>query len=180
MKNTLLLLLLIAAGSCCSNIETITYKLSEEEKALVPYQKQQTVKWQNNNGAIINGTVLDRSVSITDISDHDCKRFEGENISTTISINQERYTVSLEKKDTDRAGLYVLQKIGDRTISIFGTDLSHFGFGTVYFNDEKFNEAVKLEITDGDGKISDILIYTKKNGIEFILFQDGTWYKRVG
>ena len=41
-----------------------------------------------------------------------------------------------------------------------------------------FNNVLVLEKVSEGGSINKI-VYSKTNGIEFILFEDGTWYKRV-
>ena len=48
----------------------------------------------------------------------------------------------------------------------------------ITLNGFSFNNVLVLEKVSEGGSINKI-IYSKTNGIEFILFEDGTWYKRV-
>ena len=48
----------------------------------------------------------------------------------------------------------------------------------ITLNGFSFNNVLVLEKVSEGGTINKV-IYSKTNGIEFILFEDGTWYKRV-
>ena len=180
MKNFFLFLILITLiSSCCTNKDTITYNFTTEEKAFLPYQAQTVIKWQNNNGDTFSGTTSDKTVSVKEISDYDCKSFESEEINIFVTINNEHYSISFEKRGPNNINLNISQSVNGIPKRGFGVDVSHFGFTTIEFNNETFNDAIKLTAY-GDGDVYlGTLIYSKTNGIEFILFEDGTWYKRV-
>jgi len=178
-KYCLLLILSTLVSSCCTNKDTITYNFTTEEKAFLPYQAQSIIKWQNNSGDVFNGSTSDKKVLVKEISDYDCKSFEGEEINIYVTINNENYSISLEKRGSNDIDLNISQSVNGIPTRGFGVDVSHFGFTTIEFNNKTFNDAIELTAY-GDGDVYlGTLIYSKTNGIEFILFEDGTWYKRV-
>ena len=88
MKNILIpILLILICSSCCNNKDVITYNLTNEEKALVPYEINNIIKWQDNTGSIFESTVLTKTSQLREISDYDCKLFEGEIIEIRFTID---------------------------------------------------------------------------------------------
>ena len=176
MKNVLFLLLLITASSCCNNPDTITYNFTNDEKALVPYQKQDVVKWQNNEGSVFNVNILEKTSQIRERSSYDCKSFEGETIEVKFNIDNSPYYLTLDKWDDSRIDLSISSNIGKgNQITFYSSINKTSSFGTVEFNGEIFENSIEI-----NGNVpNNTLIYSKTNGIEFILFEDGTWYKRV-
>ncbi len=177
MKNFFLFLILITLiSSCCSNKDTIAYHFTNDEKMIIPYENQDIIKWKNNDGIVFSGTVLHKTTEVREISDYDCKSFEGENTEIKFDMDSNSYYVSLMKWDDSRLDLSVSKNIGqDNPITFDAPFFQKNNFGTVEFNGEVFENSIKM-----NGNLpNNALIYSKTNGIEFILFEDGTWYKRV-
>ncbi|SRR5690606_17300152 len=177
MKNILILILLITiSASCCNNKDTIIYNLTNEEKALVPYKKLDVITWQNNNGNVFDGTVLETTTSLREIAEYDCKEFIGESVEIRFNIDNSPYSMTLDKWDGSRIDLSISSNAGrENQITFYSSITDINNFGTVNFNGEVFENSIKI-----NGNLpNNTLIYSKTNGIEFILFEDGTWYKRV-
>lgn len=176
MKKLLLLLLFIIVSSCCSNKDNITYNFTNEEKTLVPYQEQNVLKWQNSEGSTFNGIVLSKNSKIREISDSDCKQIEGESIEVRFNISDSSFYLTLDKWDGSSVDLSISSNAGrENQITFYNSITDINNFGTVNLNGEVFENSIKI-----DGNLpNNTLIYSKTNGIEFILFEDGTWYKRV-
>ncbi|MBA5792388.1 MULTISPECIES: hypothetical protein [unclassified Flavobacterium] len=172
-----LIILVTIITSCCNNKDTIIYNFTTDEKAFVPYEKQTVIKWEDNTGAVFNGIVSEKTSRMSEISDQDCKEIIGESSEIRFTIDDSIYTVSLNKWDNSRIDLIVSPNntIQNNDISFYKSFLNINDFGTVNFNGEVFENSIKI-----NGNVpNNTLIYSKTNGIEFILFADGTWYKRV-
>lgn len=179
MKNLFFLLSLITISSCCSNRDIIRSTFTNEEKLFIPYREHDVVKWNKHNGETIIGTVTNYNISIDRDSDEYCTTYEREYLDVNLLMDNEHYSISLSKMSENNLNLNISQSINEVPKRGFGVSISHYGFTTIEFNNETFNDAVKLEAY-GEGDIYlGTLIYSKTNGIEFILFEDGTWYKRA-
>lgn len=174
-----LVLLATIINSCCNNKDTIIYNLTNEEKALLPYEKQDVIVLKSNNGTISNGTVLEKTTSLKEtnvLTEYACKEVMGESIAVRFNIDNSPYYMTLDKLNDSRIDLSISSNAGKENQITFYCSIGNLNsFGTVSLNGEVFENSIKVY---GDVP-NNTLIYSKTNGIEFILFADGTWYKRV-
>lgn len=173
MKN-LLLLLLFTVSSCCNETETI-YTLAKHEKDLIPYKLQDVVKWTDNNSTIHTGIITQMKDEYI-IFDELCNTTKINELSCFIKINNEEYHIMLSKKDHNEKTNLSISQITENQIHnlSFINNITTDSFKNITFNGEVFDNAIKLESYN-----KSTLIYSKTSGIEFILFNDGSWYKRV-
>ncbi|UUV22489.1 hypothetical protein [Paenimyroides aestuarii] len=182
MKKGLFLLLLTVIAVGCKCEETLTvYSLTEDEKALVPYQLNQTVKWIDHNNNIHNGLLS----KITENFDEgggrgeDCSRVQYNRLISYIQFNNFKYEILFEKRNPTEINLVIQEYIDNTITRSFIRGIKLDSFTTIEFNGEAYENAALLKQSVLDGEAFGHLVYSKTNGIEFILFEDGTWYKRV-
>ena len=180
MKKMILLLFIVLLTSCCKQTVTV-YELTQEEKEVIPYLKNSIFKWQTNTGLILEGEVTEISET-KDFDQSDCEEYYFEKKYANLKTDQYNYGVSITKKGTGEVDLLITIYHLDNSF----TDLPQFikssnnlVFSTINFNNETFTNAIIIDAYDTNGNVKSTLIYSKTNGIEFILFEDGTWYKRV-
>ena len=172
------MLLTVVAVSCKCEETLTVYTLTEEEKT-IPYQFVQSINWVDNNNITHNGSVI----KITEDFDEggsrgeDCSRVQYNRLISYIQFNNYKYEILLEKRSQTDVAL-VIQEYVDNTITKSFTG-NPKDFTTIEFNGETYENAILLKQSVLDGEPFGHLVYSKTNGIEFILFEDGTWYKRV-
>jgi len=171
-----LLLILITFGCKCEETLTV-YTLTEQEKTVVPYRLNDVVKWTDDNIAY-NGNVI----KITDDyaeRDRDCDITKFNQRISYISFDDFQYSILLNKNNLSSIDLVVQEIVNSKVTKSFGKSVTLDSFTTIEFNGETYNNSVLLKENVLDGEPFGHLVYSKTNGIEFILFEDGTWYKRV-
>lgn len=177
MKKILFFMLLIAVAVSCKCEETLTvYTLTEEEKT-IPYQLHQSINWVDNNNITHNGSVsnITEDYDVGGSGPEECDEVKYNRLNSYLQFNNFKYLISISKSNIISL---VIQEYVDNTIT------KHFtgnpkDFTTIEFNGETYENAILLKQSVLDGEPFGHMVYSKTNGIEFILFEDGTWYKRV-
>ena len=179
MKKLFLILVLIGITiSCGCNEEVVTFTLTEQEKSIVPYKLNNTVQWTDNNSTIFNGTVNEIKDNYSE-GGRGCEVVRLNRLLNFIQFNDFKYEVGLDKMGNTDVNLVIQEYIDNKITKAFmrGIKLEHFT--TIQFNGETYENAVLVKQSVLDDMPFGHLVYSKTNGIEFILFEDGTWYKRV-
>lgn len=178
MKKILFFMLLIAVAVSCKCEETLTvYTLTEDEKALVPYQLHQTISWVDNNNNIRNGSVIKitEDYDVGGSGPEECDEVKYNRLNSHLQFNNFKYLISISKSNIISLGIH--EYINDKSTKYFTGDPK--ALKTIEFNGETYENAILLKQSVLDGEPFGHMVYSKTNGIEFILFEDGTWYKRV-
>ena|SRR5690554_4057438 len=177
---SILFLTIIIIGCRCENTETI-YTLTDQEKSIIPYLLQDTVRWNDNNNNTYNGIVTNSKEDYFFDSGigEECISLKFNYLLKDILINNIKYSVVLNKRDEYTLHLSIQEYDNDKIIKSFITSITLDSFTIIEFNGETYENAVLLKESVLDGMPFGHLIYSKTHGIEFILFEDGTWYKRV-
>jgi len=176
-----ILFLTITIISCkCEETETI-YTLTNQEKSIIPYLLQDTVRWSDNNNNIFNGIVTNSKEDYFFDSGigEECISLKLNYLMKDILINSTKYRVFLNKRDEHSLHLSIQEYDNDKITKSFIASITLNSFTTIEFNGETYENAVLLKESVLDGESFGHLVYSKTHGIEFILFEDGTWYKRV-
>jgi len=179
MKKIFIFLLLAIITVSCKCEETVTvYTLTDQEKTIVPYLLNDAVKWKDNNNIIHNGSVVKNTVDYSEGGSRgeDCNILKYNRLINIIEINEERYEIVLLKNTSIS---FYISRFKEEKAQTFYPTMSLNNFSTIEFNGETYENAILLKQSVLDGEPFGHLVYSKTNGIEFILFEDGTWYKRV-
>jgi|SRR5690606_19480396 len=179
MKKIFPFLLLILITFSCKCEETLTvYTLTDQEKTIVPYVLNDAIKWKDNNNIIYNGSVVKNVVDYSDGGGRgeDCNIIQHNRLINILEINSERYEIVL-KKNTSIS--FYISRYNNEVGQTFYPTVQLNNFSTIEFNGDTYENALLLKESVLDGEPFGYLVYSKTNGIEFILFADGTWYKRV-
>lgn len=179
MKNLFsIIFLIVFIISCGCNEEVITFDLTDQEKTIVPYKLNDVVKWIDINNTVYNGV-------LTEIKDRyyeeheDCTFLRLNSILYYIEFNNFKYSISLDKSTITTTYLTIQEYVDNDVKKSFIRGIKLEDFTTVEFNGEIYENAVLIKQSVLGGETFRHLVYSKTNGIEFILFEDGTWYKRV-
>lgn len=179
MNKLILLLMFITIGGCCNTQNIVDNTFTNEEKLYIPYDENEIIKWNNNSGDIISGSVINYNSKIDRYSDEYCSTYVTEEIEVNLSIQNEFYSILFEKRGQTYINLTIYQSVNEIPKRVFRTFVSDFGFSTIEFNNETYNDSIKIDAYSEENVYLGTLIYSKTHGIEFILFEDGTWYKRA-
>lgn len=183
MKQKIINLLLcsILLTSCCSAEIIGRYPLTDEVKEILPYYtKIKTVKWQNETGSIFTGIVDNYSEDNYVLSLNECDQEEYKSVKTVLYINNESYQITVtSNKAPDFASLEIIRTQKGKA-TYFGAGFPVTAFTDVEYNNIEFKNVIvaRVSITSYEQKES-LIFYSKTNGIEYIFFEDGSWYKRV-
>ena len=175
MKKLFSIVFLIAFTVSCSCNETLTvFTLNEQEKTIVPYKLNDTVQWVDNKNATYKGIVNDVIDRYSE-DKTDCDRVKFNDLLHYIEFDNFKYLITISKSNIIRLGIH--EYANDKSTKYFTGNPNDFA--TVEFNGETYENAILLKQSVLDDMPFGHLVFSKKNGIEFILFKDGTWYKRV-
>lgn len=171
-----MLLTAVAVGCKCEETLTV-YTLTEEEKALIPYQLLQTVNWVDNNNITHSGSVIKitEDYDVGGSGPEECDEVKYNRLNSHLKFNNFKYLISISKSNIISLGIH--EYINDKSTKYFTGDPK--ALKTIEFNGETYENAILLKQSVLDGEPFGHMVYSKTNGIEFILFEDGTWYKRV-
>lgn len=135
----------------------------------------------NNENETFSGSVTEKTLKSETSQRGNCSEIIYEKITAKIQLkNSEFFFITLTKNDLST--LFVISYTNDDTQKDYLTiykDFSEIIFTNISFNNLNFENAVLLNTRNENGEIVSNIVYSKTNGIEFILFADGTWYKRV-
>lgn len=179
MKKIFSILFLMVLTISCKCEETLTvFTLTEEEKATIPHQLHQTVSWVDDKNITHNGSVITITEDYTEGGGtEDCNRVQHNRLISYIQFNNFKYGIVLSKRNNSIISLGIHEYVNDNSTKYFTGDPSVFT--TIEFNGETYENAILLKQSVLDDMPFGHLVFSKTNGIEFILFADGTWYKRV-
>lgn len=183
MKKQFILFLFVSYFfiGCCNNPEIMTYRFNETEKEYVPYKLNETVMFITSETETLKGSISEINAR-TETSDRgNCTEIIYEKITSQIRLNNlETFYITLTKSDLSTPFVISYTKDGfqmDYTTKY--KDFSEIKFSNISFNNLSFENAILFNTHNENGEIISNIVYSKTNGIEFILFEDGTWYKRV-
>ena len=178
MKKIFIFLLLAVVAVGCKCEETLTvFNLTEEEKALIPYQLHQSVNWVDNNNITHNGSVITitEDYDVGDNGPEECGVVKYNRLNSYLQFNNFKYLISISKDYSISFGIHEL--VNDKSTKYFTGNPKDFK--TIEFNGETYDNAILLKESVLDDEPYGHIVYSKTNGIEFILFEDGSWYKRI-
>ena len=159
----------------CGCNETLTvFTLTQQEKDLVPYKLNDVVKWTDNNSTVYNGIVNEIKDKYSE-SEKDCNTVKFNDLIHYIQFDDFKYSITISKSNIIRLGIH--EYTNDQSTKYFTGNPNDFA--TVEFNGQTYENAILLKQSVLDDMPFGHLVYSKTNGIEFILFEDGTWYKRI-
>ena len=179
MRKIILFFLFCITGCTCNNEELSKIMIDNNDKEYLK-DNSENISFvnQNENNIIAKFEAVNYYTEQEEVGRDACeyntyeygKRiFKMGNYSGNISINYNS-SLSIQINDDINHNTLVLKNQQEKRFDTLLNDLDLSGF--------TFNNVLLLEKTTEDGNINKI-IYSKTNGIEFILFEDGTWYKRV-
>jgi cytochrome c biogenesis protein ResB len=177
-KIFLTMILLGITISCTCNEEVVTLALTEQEKTIVPYVLNDAVKWINNNNTTFNGTVNEIKEKF-DEGGRGCDVVLYNYLFHYLQFEDFKYEVKLYKMSANSVHLVIQEYYENEITKAFKRGIKLEDFTTIQFNGETYENAVLIKESVSGNKPFGHLVYSKTNGIEFILFDDGTWYKRV-
>ena len=164
--------------SCGCNETLTVFTLNEQDKDLVPYKLNDALKWTDNNETVYNGIVNEIKDRYSE-REKDCNTVKFNELIHNIQFDDFKYTIILDKRSNNLADLIINAYVGDEKKSFIKRSITLDDFTTTEFNGETYENAVLIKQSVLDDMPFGHLVYSKTNGIEFILFEDGTWYKRV-
>lgn len=173
----LMLLTIIIVGCKCEETLTV-YTLTEEEKA-IPYQLHQSINWVDNNNITHSGSVIKitEDYNIDGGGPEECYEVQYNRLISHIQFNNFKYEILLEKRSQTDVDLVIQEYIDNTTTKSFTGNPKNFT--TIELNGETYENAILLKQRGVNNMPFGHLVYSRTNGIEFILFEDGTWYKRI-
>lgn len=179
MKKLFSIVFLIVFTISCGCNETLTiFTLTDQEKAIVSYKLNDAVQWIDNNNTTHNGIVNDVIDRYSE-DKTDCNRVKTNDLLHYLQFENFKYEITLVKMGQNYTRLVIQEYIDNRITKSFQRSIKLDNFTTIEFNGTTYQNAVLLKQSVLDGEPFGHLVYSKTNGIEFILFEDGTWYKRV-
>lgn len=178
MKNIFsLIILAITITSCNCKETTTTYTLSNEEKNIVPYSLNETVKWASAVDTV-NGYIYNITDRYGDNGDN-CNFIQNNTLLYYIKFTNFEYAIISTKIDNNTIELGAGEHINEIIKPYFVRSINLESFSTIEFNGETYHDAVLLKQSAATGAPYGNMVFSKTNGIEFILFEDGSWYKRL-
>lgn|GEM_PF-2082522 len=179
MKKMILFSLFCIAGCTCNNEELSKNLINSANKEYLKTNSETVLfKNQNNTDIIVQFESSSFVTSKDDVGPESCeyntyeygkRMFNMGDYSGQISIDYNS-NLSIQINDNVDYNTLLLENPQEENFDSLLNDIELSGF--------TFNNVLVLEKITEDGTINKI-IYSKTHGIEFILFQDGTWYKRV-
>lgn len=175
-----IIFLIVFIISCSCNEEMVTFDLTEQEKTIVPYELNDAIKWIDHNSVINNG-IVSEVVNRYNYDYEDCKTINYNIGVYSIQFDNFKYSIALDKRSTNETDFIIQEHVDNDIRNSFVKQqyITLDDFTTIEFNGETYENAVLLKQKGTDSMPFGNLVYSKTNGIEFILFEDGTWYKRV-
>lgn len=181
MKKLFSIVFIIVFTVSCGCDETLTVlNLTEQEKNIVPYKLNTAVKWVDNNNNVHNGIVNDIVDSYSE-DKTDCDKVKLNLLVHQMQFENFEYIIALYKRSTNETEFIIQEHVDNDIRNSFVKQqyITLDNFTTIEFNGETYENAVLLKQKGSDNTPFGHLVFSKTNGIEFILFEDGTWYKRV-
>ena len=183
MKNILLIIAVsLIAYSCDCEREEVSRDLLKPENKEYLKTNSRTVEYSNQDNEIIEVT-FDGAKSIISeerVGPESCSYSSNEQGEENFSFGSTTGKILYRN-----IGLFVTININDSYNSLYVQDfiseINNNKLETIQINGFTFENVLVLEKNTHetpDGLVNKI-VYSKTHGIEFILFEDGTWYKRV-
>ncbi len=167
---------------CCNSKDVIKYQFEDSEKEYVPYSLNQNVTFINNENDTITGIIIEKTTTTESINEGTCSEVEFDVINSTVQLSDySAFNIRLTKYNfpTFFEISFIKNNISQSFIPIYD-HFSKMEFRNITFNNINFENAVLFNtLPNENGEITGSIIYSKTRGIEYILFKDGTWYKRV-
>jgi len=182
MKKIFYFITMFSILSCqCNHDESGRYLIDSSDKAyLINYMNE--IKYVDQNGVEITANFWNPRFYLeqSDIGMNACSYSTTEygnqdidvgNYNGTISLHHYPYLQIMLDDGVSQNYLKIMNQI-DINLDHSLQNINIYGM--------EFQNVLVLENTNKDGTWNiDKILYSKTNGIEFILFADGTWYKRV-
>lgn len=182
MKKILYFITVLSILSCqCNHDESGRYLIDDSDKAyLINYMSD--IKYVDQNGVEIIANFWDPRFQLeqSDVGMNACSYDTTEygnqeinvgNYNGTISLHHYPYLQIMLEDGFSQNYLKIMNQID--------INLDH-SLQNIAINGMEFQNVLVLENTNKHGAWSiNKILYSKENGIEFILFADDTWYKRV-
>lgn len=173
-------------SGCCKDEIVNSYRLGQFEKTLIPYNTNNQLKFNDEEGNVVifNSQPKVTNITVDRYGPESCRLFETETTKTHLyipslelrldiilsSFSNTLFTIRTLNQDSSLNASFELACIGltDRNIEERFIDISIAQFD--------FQNVLVFQDCQGYSQI-DQIIYSIENGIEFIQFSDGKWLK---
>ncbi len=182
MKKILFLILVMISFSCGREYEPCYTSLSPEAKEINPYSINQTIKWENQNGIIIEGKITEQKTErfIPSTPGQECEMSDNEDYITTISFNNFIFNVKIRSTTTDKISYSFEQRENNYPKYVFDVyEIPVNAFTDFYFKNVLYLNAIVAHGYSGNDEGPRIAIFSKEKGIEYVQYSNTNWYKRV-
>ena len=180
MKNFFLYSLIILFIGCTCNEEEVGRDNINEQNKVYCYNIDKVNNYITNNNTVINSSFLGFKIleSKTNEGPESCRYIVSQHAKQTFTVGSYNGNIRIDNSafgitmENGQFSNELVLGINSQIIDDYLQNISINGFN--------FQDVLVIE-NNGRATPSNItkVIYSKTNGIEFILFEDGTWYKRV-
>lgn len=182
MKKLLLLFFTATLFGCDRSYEPCYTTLSTEAKEINPYSINETVKWENQDGIVIEGKVIEQKTEryIPSTPGQECEMSDNEDYITTLLFKDFIFNVKIRSTTTENISYSFEQRENDYPKYVFDVyEIPINAFTDFYFKETLYKNAIVAygysEYNDGPR----LTIFSKDKGIEYIQYSNTLWYKRV-
>lgn len=168
--------------SCGRDPEMCHSELTPEALEITPYIKDQKIKWQDQDGNILEGNLssINKNRYILSEPGTECSMSDNAEIETIIDFKAFKFNIKQRSTvDNNRITYCFEHVINGNIINVFDlNDIPLNAFRDIIYREQSYSDVVVAHARSGYEDAPVILIFSKNNGIEYIQYANNKWYKR--